>query len=210
MELRFEARVRGYEAYQPPGPVLVCLLVECGACRARVDMEWEWSCGASAIAGVCRVGVGCGRASSCMPCVCMLKLSHFPHISSSPISVLLSACVSVSQMKTKIALIITAATCVSAAVLRISGSGDQKIIYERDAGSVTLSSDPDASKLTCSGAFEATDLHITGLNMTVADMAAKIARKHNTSQATGHPTQSQDATQECRDRQAQGRHAADV
>ena len=138
-------------------------------------MEWEWSCGASAIAGVCRVDVECGRASSCMPCVCMLKLSHFPHISSSPISVLLSACVSVSQMKTKIALIITAATCVSSAVLRISGSGDQKIIYERDAGSVTLSSDPDATKLTCSGAFEAADLHVTGLNMTVADMAAEIA-----------------------------------
>ena len=78
-------------------------------------------------------------------------------------------------MKTNIALIITAATCVSAAVLRISGSGDQKIIYEREEGSVTLSSDPDASKLTCSGAFEANDFRVTGLNMTVADMAAEIA-----------------------------------
>ena len=63
--------------------------------------------------------------------------------------------------------IITAATCVSAAVLRISGSGDQKIIYEREEGSVTLSSDPDASKLTCSGAFEATDVHTACSNMTV-------------------------------------------
>ena len=77
-------------------------------------------------------------------------------------------------MKTKIALIIIAAAYVSSAVLRISGSGDQKIVYERDAGSATLSSDPDASKLTCSGAFEAADLHVTGLNLTVADMAAKI------------------------------------
>ena len=57
----------------------------------------------------------------------------------------------------------------------MNGSGDQKIVYEREAGSVTLSSDPDASKLTCSGVMEAADLHVTGLNMTVADMAAKIA-----------------------------------
>lgn len=62
----------------------------------------------------------------------------------------------------------------SSAVLTLKGDGDQKIVYEREAGSVSLASDPDASKLMCSGEFQATDVHTTCSNLTVCVMAATI------------------------------------